>query len=151
MQMPTPAASVWSAAQEKLQAKEAHYDNLYQIQLRPRSFTASQGGREGETGGVGRKPMSRPSAHYTRHVTNTTTLAQCNLIDQQCCSVHILDINIQVIPGRLKAHEGLHYYEPSPTLQTHVRAASGMNIFCFCLYPAKKDILLGVVRSLPLV
>lgn len=75
MQMPTPAASVWSAAQEKLQAKEADYDKLYQTQLCPRSFRASQGGREGETGRVGRKPMSRPSTHYTRHVTNTTTLS----------------------------------------------------------------------------
>lgn len=69
-------------------------------------------------------------------------LAQRNLIDQKR-AVHILDINIQLIPGRLKTHEDLHYYEPSPTLQTHGPAASGMNTFCFCLCPAKKDILLG--------
>lgn len=74
MQISTPAASVWSAAQEKLQAKEVDCDHLHQTQLHPRSFRASQGGREGQTG-VGRKPMSRPSAHYTRHATNTTTLS----------------------------------------------------------------------------
>ena len=69
MQMPTPAASVRSAAQEKLQAKEVDYDHLHQTQLRPRSFRASQRGREGQIG-VGRKPMSRPSAHKTRDKYN---------------------------------------------------------------------------------
>ena len=44
MQMLTPAASVWSAAQEKLQAKEVDCDHLQSISGRQRG--ANGGGEE---------------------------------------------------------------------------------------------------------
>ena len=110
------------------------------------SSQASQHLREAERGKLAGWGGSRwvGQAHTIQYTWRIQLpLAQCNLIDQQCCSVHILDINIQLIPGRLKTHEGLHYYEPSPTVQTHVHTASGTNTFCFCLYPAKERHSLG--------
>lgn len=76
-------------------------------------------------------------------------LAQCNLIDQWC-SAHILDINIQLIPGRLKAHEDLHYYEPSPTLQHMYPLPVAWTLSAFVYTQPRKTFSWGG-KSLPLV